>query len=602
MTVDKKGLAWLLDVRFLALLAGLLCFLVYLPALENGFVSWDDDVYLYNNDHIRHLNGEFFRWAFTEFRASNWHPLTWISHALDYAVWGLNPFGHHLTSVLLHCCNTLMVVLLTHQLLASISKVEGSFLSNRVNLTLIALVSGLLFGLHPLHVESVAWVSERKDLLSSFFYLLSLLFYLRTWRDSPGAAKIDGINRNSNYLACLALFTFALMSKPMAISLPFVLLLIDWLHVKSADRKAWTHLLVTKAPFFLLALISAVVTVAAQKTAGTMSSLTTAPLDDRLWVAGHALVAYLQKMVWPVDLQPFYIYPPSVKWFSLQYLGSALLVVAVSVAACWGAYRKRGLAVAWAYYVVTLVPVLGIVKVGSQAMADRYTYLPSIAPFIVLATALVWILQRFSWQKFPALKSGMAALLIAALLFAILAPITHKQIHIWESGETLWRYQIQHNDGVPLAYKQLGVALFEREEYAEAAVMMSKALSLKPQNTDLLSNLAICHLELGNLDKAMQAVESALRIEGHNPRALNTLGEIYLARQQYPEANTAFYKAMQMEPEKPLRIFNLAVSFDKLEDTGQACTFWRRFMAVDVSEDYDAEIITHLADIGCPLN
>jgi len=155
---------------------------------------------------------------------------------------------------------------------------------------------------------------------------------------------------------------------------------------------------------------------------------------------------------------------------------------------------------------------------------------------------------------------------------------------------------------VPLAYKQLGVALFERAEYAEAAVMMSKALSLKPQNVDLLSNLAICHLELGNLEKATQAVENALRIEENNPRALNTLGEIYLARHQYPEANSVFLKAMKLEPGNPLRVFNLAVSFDKLEDTSQACFLWRRFMALDVSEDYDAEIIKHLADIGCPLN
>jgi len=598
----KKNLNWPLNVWVLALLAGAVTFIVYLPALENGFVSWDDDVYIYKNDHIMHLSGEFLRWAFTEFRASNWHPLTWLSHAIDYAIWGLNPKGHHLTSVLLHSSNSLLVTLLAYRLLADLRLSSHDTVLNKHRVTYAALITGLLFGLHPLHVESVAWVAERKDLLCALFYLLSLATYLRWWRISMTRNASSGPVLHFSYMLCLGLFAFALMSKPMAVSLPFVLLLIDWIYVQKLGRKDWRYMLLTKGPFFLLALASIVTTLIAQKSGGAIDTLEASPLTERIWVAFHALTFYLQKMVWPVSLQPFYIYPVSVNWLSLPYLGSAVLVVAVTLTAVLNARRRRALSVAWAYYIVTLFPVIGIVKVGGQAMADRYTYLPSVAPFIVIAAILAWALWSPPLRKLPAFMRGLLLAAVAALLVVVLGPITQKQIGIWKDGETLWRYQIEHNDKVPLAYKQLGVALFERAEYMEAAKMMSKALSLKPQNADLLSNLAICHLELGNLDKATQAAESALRVEPNNLRALNTLGEIHLARQEFTEANRIFFRAMQLEPNNPLRLFNLAVSFDKLGDVQQACIYWRRFMDVDVSEKYDSEIIPHLAELGCPLS
>ena len=602
MALDKKHLTWLSDIRFIAFLAGLVTFLVYLPALENGFVSWDDDTYLYKNDHIRHLNGEFFRWAFSEFGNSNWHPLTWISHALDCAVWGLDPMGHHLTNNVLHGTNTTLVTLFCFQLLRGLQAPGQSLVSNNKSLLFVALIAGLLFGLHPLHVESAAWISERKDLLCAFFYLLSLLFYLRVWRQFPGGAKASDIFRNKNYLFCLLLFVLALMSKPMAISLPFVLLLIDWMYGEGLSRRAWRHSLLAKIPFFGLALGSAVVTIAAQKSGGAISTLTTAPFIDRLWVASYALIAYLKNMLWPFELLPFYTYPKSVQWLSFQYLGSALLVLFISIAAVFNLRRHRAWAVAWGYYVVTLIPVLGVVKVGGQAMADRYTYLPSIAPFLSLAVVLVWGLRRLQMRN-KQVKLRLVSLSILTLsLTAALTVLTLKQIKIWESGETLWHYEIQYDDQVPLAYKQLAIALFERAEYKEAAVMTQKALSLLPLNVELLSNLAICHMELGDLDKAMQATVSALSLDANNLHALNTLGEIYLAREEYTKANQVFFQALQLQPDKPLRLFNLAVSFDKLNDAPQACLYWRRFMKLDVSEQYDAEIIEHLADIGCPVS
>ncbi len=572
-------------------MAGVVTFVVYLPALQNGFVSWDDNFYIYENDHIRQLNGALLRWAFGEFYASNWHPLTWFSHALDYALWGLDPAGHHLSNNLLHSLNTLLVTLLAYRLLGF-----GPFEDGAERLV-AALITGLLFGLHPLHVESVAWLSERKDLLCAFFYLASLLCYLRL----PAGLGVRDCFRHRSYLAALALFVLALLSKPMAVSLPLVLLLLDGLRGDAFEWGRWRDNLLTKTPFLALALASAVVTLAAQQSGGAINSLEAAPLPDRFWVAGYALVAYLQKMLWPLELLPYYAYPESVEWYSVRYLGAALLVLSITLAALWAMRRQRGWMVAWGAYLVMLVPVLGIVQVGSQLMADRYTYLPSIPPFVLLALLWVWLLRLFC-RRFRGRAPGLVALSVATVALAgPLVPLTQQQIRVWEDGESLWRHVLQHDNRSPLAYRQLGIALYERGEYAAAARMMGRALELRPQDADLLSNLAVCYLELGHPGRAMQAVRRALALEADNLFALNTLGQVYMARQEYAKANRVFLRAAQLEPANPLRIFNLAVSFDKLGDVAGSCHYWRRYLQVDVSGADDAEIGRHLARLGCPL-
>ena len=596
MARGRKGPLWLLNIGSLAVMAGLVTFVVYLPALQNGFVSWDDNFYIYENDHIRHLNGEFFRWAFSEFYASNWHPLTWLSHAVDYAVWGLDPAGHHLSNNLLHSINTLLVTILAYRLLEVVFISGSGPFMDKSDLPAIALITGLLFGLHPLHVESVAWISERKDLLCAFFYLSSLLFYLRL----RGGLKVSESFRNPNYLASLALFALALMSKPMAVSLPLVLLLLDGLRGDAFAQGRWRDNLLAKAPFFILALASAVVTIAAQKSGHAISSLEEVPLFDRLWVASYALIAYLQKMLWPLDLLPYYAYPKSVEWSSPRYLGAALLVLLITLASVLSARRQRGWVVAWGYYLITLMPVLGIVQVGSQLMADRYTYLPSITPFMLLALLLVWLL-RLACRPFRSAVLYLASLsVITVVVMGLLSSLTQQQIRIWKDGETLWRYVIQYDDQIPLAYRQLGIALYEQAQYAAAAEMMSRALELKPLDAELLNNLAICYLELGFPDRAMQAIRRALKLDASNLFALNTLGKIYMARREYAHANRVFLRALQLEPENPLRVFNLAVSFDKLGDLPGSCRYWRRYMRVDVTGADDAEIIQHLKKLGCP--
>lgn len=354
------------------LLAGavaLLTILVYLPALRNGFVTWDDPFYVTDNLHIRSLGVNFFRWAFLDFSSGNWHPLAWLSHALDYAVWGLNPFGHHLTSILIHATNAFLVVFLSAKLI-NIWKARGKGGQQEASCegeTLIAAgVAGLLFGLHPLHVESVVWVSERKDLLCTLFYLLSVIAYL-----SYGSAKdgrLFGFYRA--YFLSLLLFLLALASKPMAVSLPLILLVLDW-HPLGRFRSpaAWRRALAEKIPFLAASGFVAILTIYAQNAAGAMSGMQATSLETRIALVPGKLLLYLRKTAIPLHLSPFYPYPRLAS-LSTGDVFSFLLIGGFTLFSIMTARRNKLWLAAWSYFVITLLPVVGIVQVGGQAIAD----------------------------------------------------------------------------------------------------------------------------------------------------------------------------------------------------------------------------------------
>src|SRR5208283_3314559 len=301
---------------FVAGFVSLLTFLVYLACLNNEFVMWDDNQYVYENPHLHPLNPAFFKWAFSDFYAANWHPLTWVSHALDYAVWGLNPLGHHLTSNILHAVNTFIVVILVAKLLEawhpSRQQNPSPHLSHEGSYIVIAL-TGLLFGLHPLHVESVAWVSERKDLLCATFFLLSTLAYTK-YVSSGG-----GLRNKQYYILVLFLFALALLSKPMAVSLPAVLLILDWHPFnRISSMKSLLSAFLEKLPLIALSLVSSVLTVLAQKAGEAIQTFEIIPLASRVLVASQSLLSYLWKMVLPMNLIPYYPYPQHISLFSAK--------------------------------------------------------------------------------------------------------------------------------------------------------------------------------------------------------------------------------------------------------------------------------------------
>ena len=547
------------NVRYvLAGAVALATILVYLAALQNDFVGWDDGPYVVENHHIRSFDLAFFRWAFFDFYASNWHPLTWISHALDYAVWGLNPLGHHLTNVLLHALNTFLVVLLIVKLLG-VDKGRQPFLTDRTVL-IAAGTTGVLFGLHPVHVESVAWVAERKDLLCGLFFLLTIMAYVRYADDvSDKAQRAERIGSapcamrfafctNKHYLLALGFFILALLSKPMAVTLPVVLLILDW---HPLDRlRSWNALrtaIVEKLPFLACGLISSVLTILAQR--GTIAPLEFVPVSTRLLVAINSLLSYIGKMLWPANLIPFYPYPRNVSLLAPEYLLSLVLVTGVTAGCILLAKRQKWWLAAWGYYTVTLIPVLGIVQVGTQAMADRYTYLPGLGPFLCLGLAAGWIVDKTATVKKG--RRAVQAFAVAAAVAAItgLSLLTVEQTGVWKNTMVFWNYVIEKEpDRVPQAYNNRGLALKNMGRLHEAIEDFDRAIALNPDYTLAYNNRGVTFKKAGMLREAIEDFDRAIALNPSYYNAYNNRGSAYGKIGLFDKAIEDFNKAISLNP------------------------------------------------------
>lgn len=514
---------------------GLFTFLLFLPALWNEFVSMDDDAYIYENTFIRSFDGRLLKASFFQFHASNWHPLTWLSHAVDYAVWGLNPLGHHLTNNVLHAANAFIVVLLAVRLL--------EYRSYKTHMTYVAAVTtGLLFGIHPLHVESAAWVSERKDLLCALFFLLSILSY----------TSYSSYKTYKTYFMTLGFFVLALLSKPMAVTLPAVLLLLDWHPLgRIPSISAFRGAFVEKIPFFGLSLGSSVMTILAQYSGGSLVLPDTLPLSDRLLVGMRSLVLYLWSMVLPVDLSPVYAYPQDISLLSLEYLLPVLLVAGVTAGAAAAAGRQRLWPAAWGYYLITLLPVLGLIQVGRQPMADRYTYLPSLGPFLVIGLMAAWLYEKgeTSKERGPVLRLLKLAIAVSALIF--LSYVTVKQIGAWRNSLALWNYVIEREpERIPSAYNQRGSAYYEKGQYDRAIADYSIAIALEPETYfKAYNNRGAAYNNKGLFDKAVEDFNKAIAINPRYAEAYNNRGIAYDQRGLSDRAIDDFGRAIAADPE-----------------------------------------------------
>jgi len=537
-----------------AAIIAFLAFLVFLPSLQNDFVDWDDYEYVYDNFHIRSLDGSFFRWAFGHFYNSNWHPITWISHAIDFSLWGLNPIGHHLTNNALHALNTFLVIVLVMRLIEErnyvLSQNGPSFFLNRQATLIAAGVTGLLFGLHPVHVESVAWVAERKDLLCALFFLLSIIMYTKYLR------LIDSrVDREKplllvrTYLSSLGFFILALLSKPMAVSLPAVLIILDWYpYDRYRSLNISKSALLEKLPFILLSCLSSALTVAAQKAGASLASIEEIPLSTRLLTGMKSLSAYLGKMIIPLDLIPFYPYPtlkdmPLLAW---EYLSAIIIVIAIT-AACLVVARKQKLFLsAWSYYVITLVPVLGIVQVGSQAMADRYTYLPSIGILLVVGVCVSWLLTK-KFISNPWIKPVSVFVIISSLV--LMAYLTYMQIGVWRNSIDLWSYVIEKEpQTVPRAYYNRGVVFYRMRQFDKAITDFDKAISLRPSYYKAYNNRGLVLAQMGHYDLAIENYNIVIDLRPlddtayyNRGLALNRIGEV-------DRAKADFDRSIQLNP------------------------------------------------------
>ena len=489
----------------LAVLLAVGTYCLYAPVLHNGFINYDDQVYVYDNPQVANgLSVDGLKWAFTTTEQNNWHPLTWMSHMFDVSVYGLRPGGHHFTSLLLHIANALLVLWVAFRL-------TGTFWPSYL--------LAALFAVHPMHIESVAWVAERKDVLSTLFFLLTILAYQVY------------VQRKQNWRMALvaALFAFGLMCKPMVVTLPFVLLLLDYWPLARFDtlptpatqkdknrsqirsqnslrnrRWPWfppARLWLEKWPLFLLSGVFCLITLRVQsESMGVMDYISFA---DRCLNALTGYGWYLLKVVWPLHLSVFYpLARPAPLWPAILS-GMVLVTITALVLA---KRTERYLVAGWFFFLGTLVPVIGIVKVGSQAMADRYTYIPYLGLFAMVAFGGVVLRRRYSRVLNVSLP------VLAGVALALLSLLTFQHVPRWKDSRTLFSYVIEHMPNNAEAWFHLADASMAAKDYSSAIAQFRQGLKFSPNDQKALNNLGTAYINSNDPSEALKCYETALRI------------------------------------------------------------------------------------------
>jgi len=510
---------------------------VYAPVRQYGFVSYDDPAYVSENPHVSGgLTWPGIEWAFTSGYAANWHPLTWLSHMLDVQAFGMNAGPHHVTNLLFHIANTLLLF----GLLIWLTGAAGRS----------AFVAGL-FAVHPLHVESVAWVAERKDVLSTLFWLLTIWAYAVYVR-RPGIGR---------YLLVLACFALGLMAKPMLVTLPFVLLLLDvWplgrvaLDAETAgragpaprgkERSIWLQLVWEKLPLFALAAASSLVTWLVQQRGGAVTGFELFPWTLRAENALVSYAAYIGKMLWPARLVVLYPCPQSIPgWWAA---GAFLVLLGISAVVIRGARRHPYLLVGWLWYLGTLVPVIGLIQVGIQSMADRYTYVPLLGLFIMAAWGVPDLLVRWPHRR--------GALPVAGALVILACAITAQgQVQYWKSGVALWEHAVEltlHMDNYR-AHNALGMILKQQGRVSEAIAHFSAAVALNPNLAEAHQNLGRALVDQGRMAEAIPSLTEAVRLMPGNAEAHSELGAALSSQGQIGEAIIHYTEALRLKPDLP---------------------------------------------------
>jgi protein O-mannosyl-transferase len=524
-------------------LVALITFVVFSPALRNGFINWDDFETIVENQNFRGFTWSHLRWMFTTFHMGHYQPLSWLTFGLDYLLWDMDAFGYHLTNILLHSANAVVFYLVGLRLLAIAAPISSAAV-----LKLAAGLSALLFAIHPLRVESVAWATERRDVLSGFFLLLTVFTYL----EAAGAETRTRSRRG--WMAVSAVFyVLSLLSKASGMTLPLVLLVLDVYPLRrlggglgkwfDADaRRVWLE----KLPFFIAAVAAGAVALTAQQKAGALVSTETHDLTGRIVQGLYGITFYMVKTLLPTNLAPLYEIPYDLHLFHWRVILAAAVFLLSSVGFFAARHRWPGAMAGWIVYLLLLAPVLGVAQAGLQLVADRYSYLSCMVWAILFATLLVGL-----WRQFMdgILRPGIAALFIAIPLFVLfgLGSLTWRQNEIWHDSETLWNHALAASPS-SMAHFHVGRFTAQRGDLAEAEKHLRRAVEINPTNDVIQSNLALVLARRGNLAEAMAHFYRALEINPADPATLNNMG-ITLAQQgKLDEAIQHFQRSLEIKP------------------------------------------------------
>jgi protein O-mannosyl-transferase len=498
---------------------------VYAQVRTFAFVNWDDPSYITDNPNIpAGLTWHSVRWALTTGYSPYWHPMTWLSHLLDVQLYGLDAGPHHVTSLLLHMATTVLVFVLFRRMTGTTNR--SAFLA-------------ALFAVHPLHVESVAWIAERKDVLSTFFWTLALLAYVAyVRRQTPG-----------RYLGVIGLFALALMSKPMVVTMPFVLLLLDiWplarVRFTRDDLPAWRRAALEKAPLLALAVGTSVATVIVQHRVGAMAGLDALPWHLRATNATVAYVEYAWKTVWPTHLAAFYPYHVYAPW---QVLAAALALLAVTLAAIRLRNRHPYLLVGWAWYLVTLAPVIGLLQAGEQRVADRFMYVPMLGLLIVVSWGVPALVER--WRGAARLLPAAAAAVVIVCTVTARAQAAH-----WSDSVALWQHATRVTPDSYIAFENLGQASRERGQLDEASANYRQALALAPAGSPayqavIYNSLGLVLTRQGRSEAAVTQFAAAARLNPRFAEAQSNLGNALAASGRFAEAVDHYRSAVRIKPD-----------------------------------------------------
>lgn len=561
-----RSRGWISPLVVALLVAGV--FAVFSQTYSFEFVNLDDDEYVTANPFVNGgINSENVRWAFTAFHSGHWHPLTWLSLALDCEIWGMTPGPMHLENVAWHAANAALLFLLLGSMTGQIGR--SAFVA-------------AVFALHPLRVESVAWVTERKDVLSVFFWLLTTYFYVGYSR-RPGAAR---------YLLVLATFVVGLLAKPMLVTLPLTLLLLDFWPLRRIDsartrsvavgagpispQRSVTTLILEKVPLLLIALAAGTMTSAAQRAAGALVSFDALPLTQRIVNAAWSYVAYLGMTLWPTRLAPFYPLT-DVPW--RRGLVALVLLVAATALALKAWRRAPYLTVGWLWYGITLLPVIGLVQVGGQLMADRFTYVPHIGLLFGLTWGAAELAQRFHVR--PEVRAAGAALVVVPLALSTAQQTTH-----WRNTETLFVHTLAVTTGNFMAHNNLGIALAERGRADEAMQHYAAAVDINPTWPEARNNLGNALASRRDYVGAEAQYRTALQIRPNFPSARYNLGLALAYQGRLEEAITEYRRALAAQPNNPTTHYSLGDSLERLGHLESATEHFQA--AVQIAPGHDA--------------